>query len=258
MAEQWRDGDLGEFTDPKTGQTMTVMHLRGQFYRTNEGGMADLGGGFYKNQQGQLFRRGPQGGFPRTGGPSDKALGEASDRAKVLNTTMGLIDQFDKGVRQVQTGPMGFLSNGNDLATVKGISDQLLLNLKELYKLGVLNGGDERILRDVMSNPANLRDGAVFQKTIYPRLQNIAAEIGRSYRGETQSLRNTGGIPEHAMNGLYRAPDSQYTPDQWGTEGSVAPNLFRGQAGPYLPKNQRPKAPAPQQGGSQVRYLGPE
>lgn len=250
-----KDGDLGDYTDPKTGQTHSVMYLRGKVYPTNDGGYAELGGGFYESQQGQKFRTGPRGGFNKVGGPTDSALAKAGESGTNANKALALLDQFDKGLRQVKTGPLGWVTNGSDLASVSGLANQLLLNLKEdPYNLGVLNGPDEVILRKVISNPESLRD-AVFRDSVIPRLQNIAAEIGRSYRGTTSSLRGLGGHPEKAVPKLFQAADSEYTPDQWGTEGSVPPNIYKGQSGPYLPRNQRGK-PAPQ--GGPVKYLGPE
>lgn len=248
MADAWKDGDLGEITDPKTGQPVPVMHLRGQFYRTNEGGYAELGGGFYESQQGQKFRTGPRGGFNKVGGPTDTVLAKAGEVGKGSNNALALLDQFDKGLRQVKTGPMGWITNGNDLAAVSGLANQLLLNLKEEpYNLGVLNGPDEVILRKVITNPESLRD-TVFRDSVIPRLQNIAAELGRRYRSNSAGLRGLGGHPEQAVPRLFQPADSQYTPEQWGAEGLVPPNIYKGQQGPYLPKNQRTQPQAPTSG----------
>lgn len=251
----WKDGDLGDVPDPKTGQSIPVMYLRGQFYRTNAGGYAELGEGFYESQQGQKYRTGPRGGFNKVGGPTDTALAKAGDTGKGVNNALALLDQFDKGIRQVKTGPLGWLANGNDLAAVSGLGKQLLLNLKEEpYNLGVLNGPDEVILNKVITNPESLRD-AVFRDSVTPRLRNIAAELGRRYRTEGQGLRGLGGHPEKVIPNLFQAADSQYTRDQWGSEGSVPPNVFKGQTGPYLPRNQgKPQSAAPQSGGGVIRY----
>ena len=243
MPKTWKDGDLGEAPDPQTGQPMSVMYLRGKFYRTNEAGHADLGGGFYVSPQGQRFREGPKGGYAKVGGPNDTALARASDAGTKVNSALALLDQFDRALRQVKTGPLGYLSNGSDLSAVEGLGNQLLLNIKEEpYNLGVLQGPDEAILRKVITNPSSLRD-AVFRDSVIPRLSNIAGELGRRYRSETSALRGVGGHPGQTVNPLYRSPDSQYTADQWGTEGLIPKNYFKGQDGPYLPRNQR-AAPA--------------
>lgn len=228
-----KNGDMSR--RKSTGEP--VMYMDGGWRTLNEGGMADMGGGFYKNQIGQVYRQGPQGGFSKVSGPTDTVLKEKGDAAININKSLGLLDQFDKAVRQVKTGPAGWVSNGDDLASVVGIANQLKLNLKEAYNLGVLNGGDEAILDAVVSNPGKLRDGQFFQKSVYPRLQSIASELGRAYRQQSQGLRNFGGNSDYAMNPLFQAKDSQYTPQQWGSEGSVPSNVFKGQTGPYLPKN---------------------
>jgi hypothetical protein len=242
MADAWKDGDLGDDHRPEDrpvdSRSCTCAAILSAPTRA---GYAELGGGFYESQQGQKFRTGPRGGFNKVGGPTDTALAKAGEVGKGVNNALALLDQFDKGMRQVKTGPLGWLANGNDLAAVSGLANQLLLNLKEEpYNLGVLNGPDEVILRKVITNPESLRD-AVFRDSVIPRLQNIAAELGRRYRTTRGGFAASAGTPRRRSRNLFQAADSQYTPRPVGREGLVPPNIYKGQRDRTCPTRPRPR-----------------
>lgn len=205
-----------------------VMYMDGAWRRVNAGGMAIMGDGYYRNQQGTRFRQGPQGGFPVVGGPSSTVVEKYAAAASGLNDSLAQVDALDKGLRAVKrTGPLGFLTNGNDLIEAEQLSEITQLLLKENpYNLGVITGPDREILQKIVTDPASLKDAA-FRASVIPRLRNIAAQLGRRYRSSGEAFRSVGGNPG-ALPNLFRAEDSYYTPEEWGKRGLV-PRVKSGQ-----------------------------
>jgi hypothetical protein len=218
------NGDMGR--QKSTGKPL--MYMDGGWRVVNEGGLAIMGGGYFKNAQGTQFRQGPQGGFPEVGGPSRTMVEKYAATASGLNDSLEQVDALDKGLRAVKrTGPLGFLTNGNDLVEAEQLAEMAQLLLKENpYNLGVITGPDRMILQRIVSDPSSLKD-AMFRKSVTPRLRNIAAQLGRKYRNSGESFRAVGGNP-NALPNLFQAADSQYTPQEWGRRGLV-PRLKSGQ-----------------------------
>jgi hypothetical protein len=213
-----KNGDTGRLKDGTP-----VIFMDGQPRRMNEAGMADMGGGFFKSPQGQTFRAGPKGGFSQVAGPTREQVSKAAEGASGVNEALGALDMFDRKVRQVKTpGPLGWFTNGDDLNEASQLAEDLMLRLKEKpYNLGVLNGPDREILLRVVNDPTALKD-AVFRKSVGPKLRNIAAKLGDTYRNDASSFKSTGGNPG-ALPNLFQSPDSTYTPQEWGSDGRVPP-----------------------------------
>lgn len=212
---------------PREGQTgrlkdgTPVIYMDGQARRMNEAGFADMGGGFFKSPQGQLYRAGPKGGFSQVGGPTREQVAKAAENTTGVNEALGALNMFDEKVRTLKTpGPLGWFTNGDDLNEASQLAEDLMLRLKEKpYNLGVLNGPDREILLRVVNDPTALKD-AVFRKSVAPKLRNIAAKLGDTYRNEANAFQATGGNP-FAMPGLYQSPSSVYSRDEWGKQGRV-------------------------------------
>lgn len=200
-----------------------VMYMDGGWRTVNQAGMASLGGGFYKNAQGQIFRAGPKGGFSQAGGPTQSQIDSASQKGQAINAALGSLDMFDQKLRETKvTGPFGWMTNPNDLAEAKQLADDLMLRLKEQpYNLGVLNGPDLQILQAVIADPTTIKDAA-FRKSVVPRLRNIAAKLGDTYRGDVEAFTAAGGGAAAVPN-LFQSPRSTYTPQEWGRQGRVPP-----------------------------------
>ena len=218
-----------------------VMYMDGGWRKLNEVGMADMGGGFFKSAQGQVYRAGPKGGFSQVGGPTREQVGKAAESASGINEALGALDMFDKQVRKIgNTGPLGWLTNGDELNEASQLAEDLMLRLKEKpYNLGVLNGPDREILLRIVNDPTALKD-AVFRKSVMPKLRNIAAKLGDTYRNDANAFQSTGGNPTSLPN-LFRAQDSTYTEKEWGRAGLVprekAP-AYRGDAPRTSPRAQ--------------------
>lgn len=212
---------------PKEGQTGTlpdgrrVIYLDGKVRPLNEGGLAVMGGGYYESPQGRKYREGPKGGFNQIGGPTQSQVDTYATKSTKINEALGSLDTLDRKLRGTKTiGPFGWFTNPNDLSELEGLNKDLLLRLKEQpYNLGVLNGPDLQIMEEVLGNPGRLKDAA-FRKGFEARLRNVAASLGRTYRNDLGSFDAIGGRSA-SMPNLFRSPDSQYTPQEWGQRGSV-------------------------------------
>lgn len=243
---------------PQEGQTGTlpdgtrVIYMDGAPRRMNDAGMADLGGGFFKNPQGRLYKLGPKGGFSQVGGPSQAQVEDYGAKAGGVNNALGALDMFDKKLRETRNiGPFGWITNGDDLAEASQLAEDLMLRLKETpYNLGVLNGPDREILEAVIANPTKLKD-AVFRKSITPRLRNIAAKLGDAYRTDSATFNGLGGGPG-ARAPLYQAPDSVYSKEEWGREGTVPAAKAPARRGDAPRVNSQPARSAPAPGV--IRY----
>lgn len=230
---------------PREGQTGTlpdgtrVIYLDGATRRLNAGGLADMGDGYFKSPQGKTFRQGPRGGFEQVGGPSQTQIDDYAKKGAQVNSALQSLDMFDKKLRETKvTGPFGWATNPNDLAEAKQLADDLMLRLKEQpYNLGVLNGPDLQILQAVIADPTTIKDAA-FRKSVVPRLRNIAAKLGDTYRNDAQAFGEIGGGPG-VMRNLFQSPDSTYSKQEWGDRGLVPPAkapLRRGDAPRTAPR----------------------
>ena len=99
------------------------------------------------------------GSFPGAGGksspfaPSTGQVTEARKQALVIDKLMGSLNALEKNVQEngMQIGGMGALG-----ATQEALFQDNILQLKELQNLGVLQGRDEAILIQQLSNPTSL------------------------------------------------------------------------------------------------------
>ncbi len=99
------------------------------------------------------------GGFPGAGGksspfaPQPGQVTEARKQALVIDKLMGSLGALEKHVQEhgMQIGGMGALG-----ATQEALFQDNILQLKELQNLGVLQGRDEAILIQQLSNPTSL------------------------------------------------------------------------------------------------------
>jgi hypothetical protein len=100
------------------------------------------------------------GSFPGAGGksspfaPSLGQVTEAKKQALTIEKFMGSLNALEKHVQEygMQIGGMGALG-----ATQEGLFQDNILQLKELQNLGVLQGRDEAILLEQLSNPTSLK-----------------------------------------------------------------------------------------------------
>jgi hypothetical protein len=222
---------------PKEGKTGTlpdgtpVIFLGGQIRKLNPGGLAEIGGGYLESPQGRKYRLGPKGGMDQVAGPTQSQVETYAAKASKVNDAAMSLDALDKRLKQTKNiGPFGWFTNPNDLSEIQGLNKDLLLRLKESpYNLGVLNGPDLSVMEEVTGNPAKLKD-AVFRKGYEQRLRNVAATLGRSYRNDAETMKAIGGRPE-SMPNLFRAPDSTYSADEWGYDGTVPAARYGGSTG---------------------------
>jgi len=187
-------------------------------------GMEMLGGGYKRAPTGQLFKEGRSGSMTRVAGPTDGGIDTATQSLGKINAALQALDRTDKAWRSVGSyGPMiKFDDNG---AVLQQEVQNLGLMLKERpYNLGVLNGPDLMLIRQILNDPTEFKITSL-PKNFNRTLKNLARILGDTYRNEAASFKATGGNPD-ALQKLYQATDSRYTPQQWGNQGLVPRNAL--------------------------------
>jgi hypothetical protein len=256
MAGEPKEGDVGTTADGRK-----VVYLDGAPRLLNNAGMADMGGGIFKNLNGQTWREGPHGGFTMIAGPTTAEVDKHAGKANQINASLRGVDALDKKLRSTRTiGPLGWVANPNDLSELEGLNANLLGRLKEQpYNLGVLAGPDMGIMEAVSGNPAKLKDAA-FRRGYQAKLRNVARDLGNGYRDEAKAVESTGGRRSVLPN-LYQAPDSSYTPEEFGSDGLVPASRYGGNAGARTNVFSRGATPQPAQpkaaGGPKIRVYNP-
>lgn len=208
---------------------------------TDMGGMEILGGGYKRAPTGQLFKEGRSGSMTRVAGPTDAMIDKAASELTGANDALMALDRVDKAYRRA-----GYLGPGAGLVNpelMQSVND-LAMRLKETYNLGVLNGPDLPLLRTIIGDPNKLKYMALgdnFQR----ELRGLARIIGDDYRSKARKFEATGGNADALQIPLYQAPDSKFTPEQWGTRGGVPRGGFAG----MMTGTQQPSPQAPRGGG---------
>lgn len=208
-----------------------------QWRELDAGGLQVLGDGYRRNQVGVTYREGPRGGFEQVAGPNATMVNQASTAATGINNALSGIDRVDEQLAKTKDiGPLGWITNPKDIAVLQQSVRDLQLKLKEQpYNLGVLNGPDLMLIEQIVADPGKLRSAA-FRKTIAPRLANIAAILGNTYRSEAEKFQAMGGNPDAAMPALYQSPRSQYTREEYGNQGRVSRPPARASTAPITVK----------------------
>ena len=218
--------NIGEvITSPTTGRKAR-WDGKGYVLITDAAGMENLGDGYKRAPTGQTFRVGNSGSMTRVAGPSDTQLSDAAKGASGVSAALSRLDAFDKQFRKTKTvGPLGQFLNPDDMAVLQQSARDLQMALKEKpYNLGVLNGPDLMLLNQILEDPSSIKT-AMFRSRIRPMLSNLARILGDTYRQDAAAFKATGGNPG-VLPKLYQAPDSRYTPQQWGNQGLVPRNAL--------------------------------
>lgn len=212
------------------------------------GGMEVLGGGYKRAPTGQLFKEGRSGSMTRVAGPTDTQIDKVAGDLTGANDALMALDRVDKAYRRA-----GYLGPSAGLVTpelMQSVND-LAMRLKETYNLGVLNGPDLPLLRTIIGDPGKLKYMAL-EDNFSRELRGLARIIGDDYRAKARKFEATGGKADALQIPLYQAPDSQYTPEQWGTRGKVPRDAYEASVG-LMTGSRRPSQPQPRpQGGGQT------
>lgn len=130
---------------------------------------------------------------PIAGGPAEK-LGEAQMKQIAgVQSTRNAIAEYRAALKN--WGKTDML-NPAARAKMGTIYNNMLLQAKEAYNLGVLNGPDYQILQEVVANPNNFKSGLISKEA----LDTQAAELDRLMKGigitvDATGRQRTGGAP---------------------------------------------------------------
>ena len=106
-----------------------------------------------------------------------KAMPEAA--TKQITGARNLRDAIANYKQQLQTFSMVDMLNPNERARMGNAYNNMMLQAKEAYNLGVLNGPDYTILQSVVQDPTNMRSAIVSNKA----LASQATELSRIASG---------------------------------------------------------------------------
>ncbi len=141
-----------------------------------------------KSKEGQLgkpppgYRWGPadEDGAPTlipiSGGPAEK-LGETQVKQLVgVQNTRAAIQEYRNAIKNFGLLDM---ANPNARARMGTIYNNMMLQTKEAYNLGVLNGPDYEILTSVVTDPTSLKAGVISSKALDAQAKKLDEIMGR-------------------------------------------------------------------------------
>lgn len=209
----------------QTGQTAAELDLqykRAQIAATNRSNRGGAGGGDTmggKAPSGYEWTRGPSGSLelaPIKGGPADPAKLQPGELSKIRGNNKQ-IDELENSLNSYvtnlgKTSPVGrLIDRGADVSRVETGHTDLLMQMKNLYELGVLNGPDYMLMTKIVEDPTSMmqvwrgNEGLTAQtdtvKSIINRARNLnndrLQQAGvEAYRNPQQAGGgNSSGIP---------------------------------------------------------------
>lgn len=110
------------------------------------------------------------------------------------------------------------IANPNARAKMGTVYNNMMLQAKEAYNLGVLNGPDYMILQQVITNPASLMGGITSNKALDEQAQKLDEIMGRVAEKVTNTQSGLTAIDKTKVEGAGWA----YEPDKY--EYRVGPN----------------------------------
>jgi len=136
---------------------------------------------------------------PIAGGPAEK-LGEGQVKQLVgVQTTRDAIGEYRDALKKWSIFDM---ANPNARAQMGTVYNNMLLQAKEAYNLGVLNGPDYDILQTVISDPTSLRAGFISNKALdgqAKKLDEILGRIGITVANASKQRQPAGQAPRAAL-----------------------------------------------------------
>ena len=184
--EQQRGAQLGRLTEAQIGATN----------RSNRGGAGGGGDGGMKAPAGYQWTRNQDGAIalsPITGGPADPnklAPGEAV-KVRTANAQLDALEQSLKSYISDldKTTPMGrLISRGPEVSAVETGHTDLLMQMKNLYELGVLNGPDYTLMLKIVEDPTGFGQIARGTEGLKAQTDTVKSIINRSRNINAEKL----------------------------------------------------------------------
>ena len=161
---------------------------------------------------------------PITGGPAEK-LGETQVKQVVgVQNTRNAIAEYRGAIKNFGLIDM---ANPNARAKMGTIYNNMMLQAKEAYNLGVLNGPDYMILQSVVTDPTSVKAGIISRKALDAQaakldeiMQRIGLTVGAASKqrksgspggpalpaGEVQARKKIGDVEFVRINGQWYQP----------------------------------------------------
>jgi len=198
----------------QTGQTAAELDLqykRAQIAATNRSNRGGAGGGsgVMKAPAGYQWTRNQDGAIalsPITGGPADPnklAPGEAV-KVRTANAQLDALEQSLKSYISDldKTTPMGrLISRGPEVSAVETGHTDLLMQMKNLYELGVLNGPDYTLMLKIVEDPTGFGQIARGTEGLKAQTDTVKSIINRSRNINAEKLGKTPAATAPAAGG---------------------------------------------------------
>lgn len=151
---------------------------------------------------------------PIAGGPADK-LGETQVKQQVgVQNTRAAIGEYLGALKNWKLTDM---ASPNARAKMGTIYNNLLLQAKEAYNLGVLNGPDYQILQTVITDPTSLKAGIISNEALADqakKLDGILQRIGTTVANVSKQ-RGAGPAVGHVEDGYRFKGGDPSKPENW-------------------------------------------
>ena len=160
--------------------------------------------------------------LPIAGGPAEK-LGEA--QIKQLLGVQNIHNAITEYRTALQKWSAVDIVNPAARARLGTVYNNMLLQAKEAYNLGVLNGPDYMILQEVITNPASIAGGVTPKGALDDQATKLDAMMGRIgvTVGASSKQRKPGGAPQSALPTV-NANGWKLMKDASGNQAYVSPD----------------------------------
>lgn len=196
MSQKWREMKQFEMNQAKGSADLRLTEAQiAATNRSNRGGVGGGDGGM-KAPAGYQWARNQDGAIalsPITGGPADPnklAPGEAV-KVRTANAQLDALEQSLKSYISDldKTTPMGrLISRGPEVSAVETGHTDLLMQMKNLYELGVLNGPDYTLMLKIVEDPTGFGQIARGTEGLKAQTDTVKSIINRSRNINAEKL----------------------------------------------------------------------
>ena len=195
MSQKWRE--MKQFEMEQQQGALRGRLTEAQIAATNRSNRPQLGGdGGMKAPAGYQWTRNQDGAIalsPITGGPADPNKLAPGEAVKV-RTANAQLDALEQSLKSYiadldKTTPVGrLISRGPEVSAVETGHTDLLMQMKNLYELGVLNGPDYTLMLKIVEDPTGFGQIARGTEGLKAQTDTVKSIINRSRNINAEKL----------------------------------------------------------------------
>jgi hypothetical protein len=191
LEQQWKERGY------KLDEMRTMAQIAAADRSNRGGGVSDITG---KPPNHYQWVRGPSGALelaPIKGGAADPAKLQPGELSKIRNSNKQ-IDELENSLeayvtalgKTTSTGRL--LTRGPEVSSVETRHTDLLMQMKNLYELGVLNGPDYMLMTKIVEDPTGFMQMARGTKGLNAQLGTVQSIINRARNINNDRLKQAG------------------------------------------------------------------